>query len=202
MKKQILTLMVAAISITGFAQVGVGTANPDSTLDVVAANTTVVAGVTDTAGILTSADGITVPSVTDASTTSINGVNDGQLVYDTTQKAFYYFNSATTTWTAVGGGGAAVPYEEILGTVTTVTTGSYTVAATDYAVITNHSAGVTITFPDLTAAEAGRTLFVFNNNTATVNNLLSGTIIGRQTNTQLRAMEFLWSGAAWFIIGK
>jgi hypothetical protein len=106
MKKQILTLMVAAISITGFAQVGVGTANPDSTLDVVAANTTVVAGATDTAGILTSADGITVPSVTDASTTAINGVNDGQLVYDTTQKAFYYFNSATTTWTAVGGASA------------------------------------------------------------------------------------------------
>jgi hypothetical protein len=201
MKKQILTLMVAAISITGFAQVGVGTANPDSTLDVVAANTTVVAGATDTAGILTSADGITVPSVTDASTTSINGVNDGQLVYDTTQKAFYYFNSATTTWTAVGGGAAAaVPYEEILGAVTTVTTGSYTIAATDYTVITEHTSGVTITFPDLTAAEAGRTLFVVNNNTSGGNTILN--VTGNLGMFPGRSYGVMWSGTTWFALTK
>jgi hypothetical protein len=35
MKKQILTLMVAAISITGFAQVGVGTENPQNALHIV-----------------------------------------------------------------------------------------------------------------------------------------------------------------------
>jgi hypothetical protein len=203
MKKQILTLMIASISLIGYSQVGVGTVDPETTLDVVGTNTTVVDGATDIAGILTSADGITVPSVTDASTTTINGVNDGQLVYDTTQKAFYYFNSATTTWTAVGGGGGASPYQDIIGDVTTVTAPTYTVAATDYAVITEHSAAVTITFPVLTAADAGRTLFLFNNNTGYFNNVLAGApVTGQPTLTKNRAMEFLWSGSGWFIIGK
>jgi hypothetical protein len=33
MKKQILTLMIASISLLGYAQVGVGTTKPETTLD-------------------------------------------------------------------------------------------------------------------------------------------------------------------------
>jgi uncharacterized cupredoxin-like copper-binding protein len=98
---------------------------------------------------------------------------------------------------------SALGYDKLRGTVTTVTGSTYTISATDYLVITNAGVGVTITFPDLTAAEAGRTVFVFNNNTGALSNLIAGTnVIGQQTNTQFRAMEFVWSGAQWFIMGK
>ena len=85
-------------SLTTFAQVGVGTQTPMTTLDI---------SVGATPAALATGNGITVPSVTDAATTAVEGTNDGQMVYDTTEKAFYYWNAGTSAWTRVGGGGGS-----------------------------------------------------------------------------------------------
>jgi hypothetical protein len=104
MKKQILTLMVAAISITGFAQVGVGTADPKTTLDVVGA-----AG--DTPGALSIVDGIAVPIVTDDMTTTVTGgTKVSQLVYsnNAASTGFYFWSGAA--WTAMSSSAGAPNY--------------------------------------------------------------------------------------------
>ena len=94
--KKITLSLFLVVACNAFAQVGVGTQTPATTLDV---------SVGATPAALATGNGITVPSVTDASTTAVAGTNDGQMVYDTTQKAFYYWNAGTSAWTAVGGGG-------------------------------------------------------------------------------------------------
>ena len=99
-KNQLLSLLFIAGSLTTFAQVGVGTQTPMTTLDI---------SVGAVPAALATGNGITVPSVTDAATTAVAGTNDGQMVYDTTQKAFYYWNAGTSAWTRVGGGAAAAP---------------------------------------------------------------------------------------------
>ena len=95
--KKITLSLFLVVACNAFAQVGVGTQTPMTTLDV---------SVGATPAALATGNGITVPSVTDASTTAVAGTNDGQMVYDTTQKAFYYWNAGTSAWTAVGGGSA------------------------------------------------------------------------------------------------
>ena len=87
-----------------FAQVGVGTQTPATTLDVVGA-----AG--NTPGALNTIDGIAVPVVTDdMTTTTTNGSKVSQLVYSNhaASTGFYFWDG--TAWTAMsGGGGAASP---------------------------------------------------------------------------------------------
>jgi hypothetical protein len=94
--KKITLSLFLVVACNAFAQVGVGTQTPVTTLDV-------SVGATPTN--LATGNGITVPSVTEASTTAVAGTNEGHMVYDTTQKAFYYWNAGTSAWTAVGGGG-------------------------------------------------------------------------------------------------
>lgn len=84
-----------------FAQVGVGTQTPATTLDVVGA-----AG--NTPGALNTIDGIAVPVVTDdMTTTATTGSKVSQLVYsnNAASTGFYFWDG--TAWTAMGGGGAA-----------------------------------------------------------------------------------------------
>jgi hypothetical protein len=112
-----------------------------------------------------------------------------------------YTNSGSA-WVKLGAS-SAPEYHTIKGNVTTVTTTTYTLGANDYAVITNNSTGVTITMPDLTLADAGRTIFIFNNNTATIANSFAGTTpTGVPTLNQFRAMEIMWTGTFWAIMGK
>jgi len=111
-----------------------------------------------------------------------------------------YANSGTA-WVKLGSSSST--YQNIKGNVVTVSSGAYTVTATDYSIYTIvPTSGVFITFPDLTLAEAGRTVVVFNNNPGLGNNTLVGNILGVQTNTPLRGMEIMWTGSTWVIIGK
>ena len=90
MKKYILTIMLFSLGFTGYAQVGIGTANPQTTLDVVGNSG-------DTPGALNAIDGITVPIVTDdMTTTATNGTKTSQLVYSTNASStgYYYWNGS------------------------------------------------------------------------------------------------------------
>ena len=114
--KKITLSLFLVVACNAFAQVGVGTQTPVTTLDV-------SVGATPTN--LATGNGITIPSVTDAATTTVAGTNDGQMVYDTTEKAFYYWNASTSAWTVVGGGGTPAPLNVV------VTTTPYTALVTD-----------------------------------------------------------------------
>ena len=73
---------------------GIGTASPTLTLEVVGANDN---------GAVTGVDGVLVPRVNDTDmSTATDGTVDGQMVYNTVAKKFYYWNA--TAWTVVGGG--------------------------------------------------------------------------------------------------
>jgi hypothetical protein len=93
MKKYILTIMLFSLGFAGYAQVGIGTANPTLTLEVVGANDN---------GAVTGVDGVLVPRINDTDMSSATaGTKEGQMVYNTVAKKFYYWNG--TAWTAVGG---------------------------------------------------------------------------------------------------
>jgi hypothetical protein len=198
MKKQLLTLMIASISLIGYAQVGIGTSTPETTLDIVATNTTVVPVGTDTAGILTSADGITVPSVTDASTTAINGVNDGQLVYDTTQKAFYYFNSATSAWTAVKSDATPGP--------TFRTTTSFAISDADIGnyIIWEGTSGGAFDLDSLTLTEGAILIIIDNGTGAFGMTSVLGNIASNVNPTQAAqgtTQQWICDGSTWYNFG-
>ena len=72
MKKYILTIMLFSLGFAGYAQVGIGTATPTTTLHVVES------------GSFSSTTGITIPVVTeDMTTTTTDGTEVSQLVYST-----------------------------------------------------------------------------------------------------------------------
>ncbi|MCT2409532.1 hypothetical protein NZD88_18425 [Chryseobacterium antibioticum] len=213
MKKILLTATVLA-SMTALTKaqqgrVGINTTTPAATLDV-------VANTTDS----TRPDALLVPRMTEdqlaAKNTAYATAQNGALAFVTavdgtttpktvnvTAPGFYYYDDPTSTWKAVGGGGAATPqkYEVTRGTVTTTSAGAYTVAANDYLIVTTVAAGgSTITFPLLTAADAGRTVLVFNNNPSLAANTIIGPI-GQVSNNQVRGRTLVWTGTNWVSIG-
>ncbi|MGG5208547.1 hypothetical protein ACQWU4_06330 [Chryseobacterium sp. MIQD13] len=206
--------MLVGLSAVSKAQttgrVGINTTAPAATLDVVATTTD-----------NTRPDALLVPRMTEdqlaAKNTAYATAQNGALAFVTavdgtttaktvnvTAPGFYYYDDPTSTWKAVGGGGAVTPqkYEAIRGTVTTTSAGAYTVAANDYLIVTNIAAGgVTITFPPLTAADAGRTVLVFNNNPSTQANTILG-IVGQAGNNNLRGRtSVVWTGTIWVSVG-
>ena len=193
MKNIFLTVALTA-GIMASAQVKIGdnvtTLNANSLLELESTNKGVLfprvalTGTTDATTVGTQVAGMTVYN-----TAATNDVTAGM------------YTSNGTIWVKLG---SSTPvYQDIKGTVTTVTSGTYTLSANDYAVITNNSTGVNITLPNLELADAGRAIFIFNNNTAAMSNSFAGTVpAGVQTHTQFRAMELMWTGTFWAIMGK
>ncbi len=90
MKKYILTIMLFSLGFAGYAQVGIGTASPTTTLHVVES------------GSFSSTTGITIPVVAeDMTTTTTDGTEVSQLVYSTNASStgYYYWNG--TAWKAL-----------------------------------------------------------------------------------------------------
>ena len=199
----------AAVSQAQQGRVGINTNTPASTLDVVGTPTDA-----------TRPDALLVPRLTKAQLAAKDAAyiaaQNGALVFvtdatgaSTTKTAnvsapgFYYYDGVTqNAWISFGGGAApAQRYEVIRGGVANVTAGTYTIGANDYLINTQSgTGGVVITFPALTAADAGRVVQVFNNNPSNAANTLLG-VTGQTGNNALRGRTFAWSGTQWLSIG-
>jgi hypothetical protein len=206
------TLMMVTLLSLGFiakAQVGINNQTPQATLDVTGkpTETTVMDGI-----IPPRIDGaqLRAKTYTTAQTGALVYVNtadtspSGQTA-QVTAAGYYYFNG--TVWTAVGSGSSSSTqlYQNIRGGVTTVTATSYTLQPNDYVVVTNAAAAVTITLPNLTAADAGRTVLLYNNNTVAQGNVLAPATpfpaAGLTSNLQGRGRTLTWTGTTWLVVG-
>jgi hypothetical protein len=182
MKKLILTGIILFSTFGVMAQVGIGTADPQATLDVVADNT-------DPA----KADAVLVPRFTVAELAAKDaayiGAQNGSLVFITAGSGtggktsnidgvgFHYYDAPSEKWVAVGGGGAntasparvtdsnVISNADLNGFV--IYTG--TAAAFNLALLTDAVGGDTITF-----ADANGSISVVGANPGTRSNPASG----------------------------
>lgn len=161
MKKYILTIMLFSLGFAGYAQVGIGTASPTITFEVVGANDN---------GALTGVDGVLVPRVNDTDmSTATDGTVDGQMVYNTVAKKFYYWNG--TAWTVVGVGSADGSETTVNAGTNLNVTGSGT-SASPYNLSTNFSPS-TIDLGGVTTADVSASLA----NAFLLTNSGSGTVL-------------------------
>lgn len=98
MKQSIFFVLSCVFSYIAYAQVGIGTTNPQAQLDIRSTNQV----------IPSNTDGILIPKV-DTFPTGVNASQDAMLVYLTTTvgsdgPGFYYYNHVTTSWLSVGEG--------------------------------------------------------------------------------------------------
>lgn len=81
-------------------QVGIGTTNPNASLEIIASNVATPANT----------DGILIPRIDEFPASNPTSVQDGMLVFatgnGTPAEGFYYWDNGTTAWVAIGGSGA------------------------------------------------------------------------------------------------
>jgi hypothetical protein len=208
MKKILFSIALIASGLVASAQVGVGTTDPQVSLQV------------DRSTVATDADGVLVPRVTVAQLNDKAAVyvaaQNGALVFITdttgfagktsnvTATGFHYYNSTTEKWVAVGGAQAAVPYENIRGNRVTFT-GTRNLQNSDFILISNDVTATTLNLPDLSsqgAAAWGRMIVVVNNNTTgnvTVNAAPTAMPIATTVLVE-RVRTFMWVGTRWYHI--
>ncbi|WP_294222439.1 hypothetical protein [uncultured Chryseobacterium sp.] len=196
---------IGVLATTG--NVGILNATPSATLDVAARSGS---------GTATAVDGILIPRVDRQRAQSMTSVPVSTLVYVNSistgtqsgsavniDAAGFYYNDGTN-WQKLGASSAPA-YQNIRGGVVKPTTATYTVQPSDYFVVTSASSGgVTMTFPALTAADAGRTVYVYNYNpSAAANPAASGVITATTANFNYqRGYMAIWTGAEWIIPNK
>lgn len=100
MKNFTLILLFCVFTInSNYAQVGVGTTNPEATLDIRSSSQTTP----------TNADGILIPKINNFPTINPTAAKDGMMVYvtgiGTPTKGFYYWDIALFNWVAINSGG-------------------------------------------------------------------------------------------------
>jgi len=100
MKKILLCTMALLLSSNIFSQVGIGTTDPQSSLDIRSSNQATPSN----------SDGLLIPKVDQFPTTNPTTQQDGMLVQLTTTvgpnlPGFYYWNNPTTTWLPLASGG-------------------------------------------------------------------------------------------------
>jgi hypothetical protein len=184
MKKYILTIMLFSLGFAGYAQVGIGTANPTLTLEVVGANDN---------GAVTGVDGVLVPRVNNTDMSSAtDGTVDGQMVYNTVAKKFYYWNG--TAWTAVGGSANSTAFGVDY-------SNAYTGSAnqTDYSAVTENAiyvvgsglGSLTITLPDATL-NINRVITVTASGKALLFTNADGSGVGATTTAMLISDGTIW----------
>lgn len=111
---------------------------------------------------------------------------------------YYYFDGSN--WQGFGGGTGGNS-TTVQGAVKEVNTSSYTVTGNDYLIVTTNTS-TAITFPALTAADAGKTVVVFNKNADSSANNILGTIAGNPGNNNLRGLTMIWSGSIWVVASQ
>ena len=112
-----------------------------------------------------------------------------------TAPGYYYFDAVSNTWKSLGGKNK----------VRFITTSSYTIQKDDDIIFTQHpTAGVALTFPtDWTTAEAGKVVWLYNDNLTVTANSNAGTAPkGSMSWNQARGMAYIWSGYYWYILSK
>ncbi|MBV1924167.1 MAG: hypothetical protein KUG68_09085, partial [Flavobacteriaceae bacterium] len=108
MKMFKLVLFFALIpTLISYAQVGIGTTNPNATLDIQSSDVTTPANT----------DGILIPKIDEYPAVNPTAAQDGMLVFVTgnggVTKGFYYWDNTVTSWEALAGVGSSGTVERI-----------------------------------------------------------------------------------------
>jgi hypothetical protein len=104
------------------------------------------------------------------------------------------------------GGGGVTTYQGLTGKCVQVTGTTYNVVGDEYLIETKGTTYVTVNLTSsaltLTAADAGKTIYIVNNNNPASNNVINGTdshngTVG--TNATGRGYPVIWNGSYWLI---
>ncbi len=209
MKKYILSLVLCSgLAAFSYAQVGINTTSPESTLDIRGKNHL---------GAVTSTDGILVPRVNDLTT---NGSVNGQLVYliadaGSFTKGFYYWNGSA--WTGFSGGASAGDTTNdawvndptnALVKLGTKADGSARAAGTDFIAKDDGTFGIGTASPDgtaildVTSSNKGvllpRVALTSATDKVTISNPATGLLVYNTGTSTLTYVGYVfWNGSEW-----